>query len=63
MIQARKLVCVKDTKMLVIRKKLCANNLYHFALHCGPSEILATEEGCSELAEMYIAALYHESYY
>ena len=56
MMQARKLVYVKDTKMFVIGKELCANNLYHFALHCGPSEILATEEGCSEIAEMYIAA-------
>ena len=22
-------------------KKLCVNNLYHFALHCGPSEMHA----------------------
>ena len=33
--QARKLVYVTECNW----KKLCANNMYHFALHSGPSEI------------------------
>ena len=37
MIQARKLVYVTECNW----KKLCANNMYHFALHSGPSEIHA----------------------
>ena len=53
MMQARKLVYVKDTKMFVIGNKLCANNLYHFALHCGSSELLATEEDTEIQRSLY----------
>ena len=43
--QARKLVYVKDTKILVIGQNFVWTTCTVFPLHCGPREILATEEG------------------